>query len=97
MLAKRQVQDGKRAKAKAGHLYQKHIEADDKDVSFESEEKQPRSERTSDESEGNESNANNDQMADRDAALELIKEKNSVFFETVDSIIAKTISRHMIK
>ena len=32
-----------------------------------------------------------------DAALELIKEKNSVFFETVDSIIAKTISRHMIK
>lgn len=33
----------------------------------------------------------------RDIGLELIKEKNQVFFDTLDNIIAKTIGGYMQK
>ena len=46
-LANRQQIDRKRQKGKAGAIYQKNIDADDKDVSFDSDEKQARSVMTS--------------------------------------------------
>ncbi len=46
-LAKRQKLDRVRQKSKASAIYQKNIDADDKDISFESDEKQARSVMTS--------------------------------------------------